>query len=293
MTMRSMTGYGQASVSHDGASIMVEIRAVNNRFLDVSVRAQPGLMRYEQETRDLISAQITRGKIDVFVSAPPSLTGKSKLSVDEPLLADFVATLRRLAQKHGLTGDVTVDMLSDFRPGFSVETEPDESAESWAPIKDCINQALEQLMEMRRREGESLHSKIVEQLEALRQDVRTLETTVTAAEQRTRSKVLDFVRKECEVPELDSDRLEQEVAILLVKSDVSEELARMWSHLDQFSSLCTQEPAVGKQLTFICQEMLREVNTIAAKTQSKEAVSKTIEMKSRIEIIREQLNNIE
>lgn len=292
MTMKSMTGYGQGSSTIDSAEIRVEIRSVNYRFLDVSVRTPPGFMKYEQRIRDLVSERVRRGKIDVFVSAPASLTGTTRVSVDEGLVEDFVRTLRHLAKKHGLSGDIRVEALANFRPAFSVETTPD-TAELWEPIKDCIIQSLDQLVEMRNKEGSSLEAKIIEQITALHEDLKELESSFTGGEQRIRDRVLDFVRKQCDMAEIDSDRLEQEVALLLVKSDVSEEMARLASHLEQFETLSKSESAMGKQLLFICQEMLREVNTIAAKSQSKEVVALTIKMKSRIEIIREQLNNIE
>ncbi|HUT03632.1 MAG TPA: YicC/YloC family endoribonuclease [bacterium] len=290
--MKSMTGYGQGSSTIGDVDIRAEIRSVNYRFLDVSVRTPPGFMKYEQKIRDLVSGRIRRGKVDIFISAPATLTGTTRVSVDEGLVADFVKTLRRLAEKHGLSSDVGLEALANFRPAFSVETTPD-TKEVWEPIRDCIMQSLEQLVQMRNKEGSSLETKIVEQITGLNEDLRELERSFTGGEQRIRDRVLDFVRKQCDMAEIDGDRLEQEVALLLVKSDVSEEMARLASHLNQFETLSKSESAVGKQLTFVCQEMLREVNTIAAKSQSKEVAARTIEMKSRIEIIREQLNNIE
>ncbi len=290
--MKSMTGYGQGSFTIENVEVRAEIRSVNYRFLDVSVRTPPGFMKYEQKIRDLVSGRIRRGKVDIFISAPATLTGSTKVSVDEGLMADFVKTLRRLAEKHGLSGDVGLETLASFRPAFSVETTPD-TKEVWNPIRNCIMQSLDQLVQMRNKEGSSLETKIVEQITALHEDLKELERSFTGSEQRIRDRVLDFVRKQCDMAEIDSDRLEQEVALLLVKSDVSEEMARLASHLNQFETLSKSESAVGKQLTFVSQEMLREVNTIAAKSQSKEVAARTIEMKSRIEIIREQLNNIE
>jgi len=292
MVMKSMTGYGQGSATFEDAAIRTEIRSVNNRFIDVSVRTPPGLMKYEQKIRDLVSGRFKRGKIDIFVSAPAGLAGTTRVAVDESLVSEFIGTLRRLSEEHGLSGDIGLDMLAAFRPAFSVETIPD-TKDLWDPIKECIIQSLDQMLQMREKEGASLQAKITEQIEGLTQDMKELESDLSGSEQRIRKRLLDFVRKQCEMPELDSDRLEQEVAVLLVKSDVSEEMARLYSHLSQFRSLSEADSPLGKQLTFVCQEMLREVNTIASKSQSKEIAARTIEMKSRIEIIREQLNNIE
>ncbi len=290
--MKSMTGYGQGSASLESAEIRTEIRSVNNRFLDISVRTPPGFMKYEQRIRKLVSDRVKRGKIDIFVSAPSSLAGASKVSVDESLVSEFIGALRRLSREHGLSGDIRLEMLAGFRPAFSVETTSD-TTDVWNPVKNCVIQSLDQLLRMREDEGANLQAKITEQIDALKQDMKGLEGDLTGGEQRIRDRVLDFVREQCEMPELDSDRLEQEVALLMVKSDVSEEVVRLHSHLSQFESLSETDSPVGKQLTFLCQEMLREVNVIAAKSQSKEIASRTIEMKSRIEIIREQLNNIE
>jgi len=292
MVMKSMTGYGQGSATFEDVAIRTEIRSVNNRFLDISVRTPPGLMKYEQKIRDLVSERVKRGKIDVFVSAPAGLAGTTRVSVDESLVSEFIGALKRISEEHGLSGDVGLEMLASFRPAFCVETTPD-AKEVWDPIKDCITQSLEQMLQMREKEGASLQAKVTEQIEGLKQDMKGLEGDLVGSEQRIRDRLLEFVRKQCEMPELDSDRLEQEVAFLLVKSDVSEEMARLFSHLNQFQSLSKADSPVGKQLTFVCQEMLREVNTIASKSQSKEVAGRTIEMKSRIEIIREQLNNIE
>jgi len=292
MVMKSMTGYGQGGATFEDAAIRTEIRSVNNRFLDVSVRTPPGLMKYEQRIRDLVSGRIKRGKIDVYVSAPAGLAGTTRVAVDESLVSEFISALRRLSEEHGLSGDIGLEMLAGFRPAFSVETTPD-TRELWDPIEDCITQSLEQMVQMREKEGASLQAKIAEQIEGLGRGMKGLEGDLVGSEQRIRDRLLEFVRKHCEMPELDSDRLEQEVALLLVKSDISEEMARLYSHLDQFQSLSKADSPVGKQLTFVCQEMLREVNTIASKSQSKEVAARTIEMKSRIEVIREQLNNIE
>ena len=290
--MKSMTGYGQGSACLESAEIRAEIRSVNNRFLDISVRTPPGFLKYEQRIRSLVSDRVKRGKIDIFISAPSNLTGTAKVSVDESLVSEFIGALRRLSREHGLSGDIGLEMVAGFRPAFSVETTSD-TKDLWDPVKDCVIQSLDQLLRMRVDEGANLQAKITEQIDALKQNMIGLEGDLTGSEQRIRDRVLDFVRKQCEMPELDSDRLEQEVAILLVKSDVSEEVVRLHSHLGQFESLSETDSPVGKQLTFLCQEMLREVNVIAAKSQSKEIASRTIEMRSRIETVREQLNNIE
>jgi len=290
--MKSMTGYGQGSASLESTEIRTEIRSVNNRFLDISVRTPPGFMKYEQKIRKLVSDRIKRGKIDIFLSAPSSLAGTTKVSVDESLVSEFIGALRRISREHDLSGDVKLDMVASFRPAFSVETTSD-TKDVWNIVKDCITQSLDQLLGMREKEGANLEVKLIEQIDALKQDMKRLEGDLAGSEQRIRDRVLDFVRKQCETPELDSDRLEQEVALLLVKSDVSEEVVRLHSHLGQFKSLSETDSPMGKQLTFLSQEMLREVNVIAAKSQSKEIATRMIEMKSRIEIIREQLNNIE
>jgi len=292
MAMKSMTGYGQGCATFEQAAIKAEIRSVNNRFLDVSVRTPPGFMKYEQKIKDLVSVRVSRGKIDVFVSAPPTLAGTTRVLVDESLVSEFINALKRLAEKYGLADDVSLEMLADFRPAFCVETTSD-TKEVWDPIMDCVNRSLDQLVQMRENEGANLQAKVTEQIKGLRQDVKGLERDLTGGEQRIRDRLLEFVRTQCEMPELDSDRLEQEVALLLVKSDISEEMARLASHLNQFEALSEALSPVGKQLTFLCQEMLREVNVISSKSQSKEVSSRTIGMKSRIEIIREQLNNIE
>ncbi|MBN1593669.1 MAG: YicC family protein [Candidatus Coatesbacteria bacterium] len=290
--MISMTGYGQGTSTIDNAEIRAEMRSVNNRFLDISVRTPPGFLKYEQKIRNMVSERVSRGKVDIFVSAPSNISGTSRISVDESLVGDFVKTLRRLGQEHGLSGEVQLDTLANFRAAFSVENTSD-TKDLWAPLEDCVTQSLNQMVSMRVGEGANLKAKIMEQIGSLKGDMKGLERDLSGSEQQIRDKVLDFVRKHCEMPEVDLDRLEQEVAVLLVKSDVSEEVARLYSHLSQFDSLSESSEPIGKQLTFLCQEMLREVNVIAAKSQSKEIASRTIEMKSRIEIIREQLNNIE
>jgi len=290
--MMSMTGYGQGTYSDGELQVCTEMRAVNYRFLDISLRLPPGLMKYEQRLRDLISARIKRGKVDVFISTPSSSLGTSKLVVDERLAAEFVGTLRRLSREYALSGDVSVGMIADFRPAFSVETSP-EAPDVWEPIRESVTKALAQLQEMRAKEGASLLAAISRELEGFKQDLKEVERLVRTAEQRIGDRILEFVRNQCSVNQIDRERLEQEVALLLVKTDVSEELARLSSHLAQFEAFTKREGPVGKRLTFICQELLREVNTISSKAQSKEVASKVIEMKSRIESIREQLNNIE
>ncbi|MCD6326209.1 YicC family protein [bacterium] len=292
MSMKSMTGFGQASVSGEDGLIRAEIKAVNNRFLDISIRMPPGFMKYEAKIRELISQSVHRGKVDVFIAAPPSVTSTSRLVIDESLVKELVGTLRRLSEEHALSGKITPDTIAAFRPAFFIETTPD-APDVWDLLQVCMSESLERFEEMRNREGLALQGKILEEIAGLKKDAKQLETELAGRELHIRDRLLEFVRTQCNIPEVDSDRLEQEVALLLVKHDISEENVRLWSHLDQFSLLSEQDSPKGKQLNFISQELLREVNTIASKTQSKEISSLTIKMKSRIEIIREQLNNIE
>ena len=297
--IRSMTGYGRVEVEEAGMSVSVNLRSTNHRFLDVQLRLPAALESQETLLRRLMKNRLIRGHVEVTVGLDRPATGE--LQLDRKLLAAYVATFQALRQEFGSAGEP--DLLGLLRvPGLVVarngEMSPEDSAKVQQMLERAVTEALERLNEMRAREGESLERDLrlrLARLGELRESIAGLAQRVP---QLYRQRLDARIRELMGSLELDAARVSQEVAYLASRSDVTEELTRFQSHLDQVDHLLGESPEVGKKLDFLLQEMNREANTLLSKTTDVpevglEIARQAIEMKTEIEKLREQAQNIE
>jgi uncharacterized protein (TIGR00255 family) len=297
--IRSMTGYSRVEDEEAGFGLLVGIRSTNHRFLDPQLRLPSSLDALEPVVRRLLKEQVTRGHVEISISLTRG--GSTELQLDRKLLAAYVATYDVLRREFGTAAEPDVMELLRV-PGLVVSGSGDLSSDEFARIRQVLErallQALQKLNEMRTREGESLERDLLARLARL-EELRTgISKLAEKAPQYYQKRVESRVRDLAGSVELDSGRLAQEVAYLASRSDVAEELTRFQSHLDQLRQLLAESSEIGKKLDFLLQEMNREANTLLSKTTDVpeigiEITRQAIEMKTEIEKLREQAQNIE
>jgi uncharacterized protein (TIGR00255 family) len=288
-----MTGFGRGEAAGQGRTFTVEVQSVNHRFLEVRSRMPKRLSGLEPRIQQTIQERFSRGHFEVLVLEKDLDSRSRTLKVDVPLAMQYVDALRTLRQALGLPGEVTLEMLTAQRDLIVVEESPESLDETWGELLPGLTQALDALEEMRRREGEAL-------LANLKMHLDQIEVTLTGIEERAPGLVrIQRDRLRERVAELldnrlpDPARLEQEVALLVERGDVTEECDRLRSHLAQFRGLLEQPGPQGRKLDFLLQEMHREANTLGAKSADATLAHEVVELKTSIERLREQVQNLE
>ncbi len=292
--MQSMTGYGRAFVEIDGRQMTVEVKSVNHRFLDIAFRMPRNLMFLEDAARKAVGAKLSRGHVDVFVTYRNLRTDARTVQVDEALFGAYADALRSLAELSGsgLRDDRTLMGIARM-PDVMTVTEADEDQDAVrALMLAALNEALEGLVAMRGREGDTIRADLSGRVDAIERMTAAVEArypeTVEEYRQRLKSAVAELVDSG-----VDENRLLMEVAIMADRSAIAEEIVRLNSHVQQLRALLDATEPVGRRVDFIVQELNREVNTISSKSQDIPITRLTVDMKAEIEKLREQVQNIE
>lgn len=291
--IKSMTGYGSAKAAVEGMEITVELKSVNNRYLDTSIRLPRSFMFAEEAVKAAVQRHISRGKVDVFVSVDASEAGDVTVKVNEALLSGYVSAVRHIAEEYSLPEELTAYNLSRFPDVLCVERAEMDAEALSAGIASVAEQALEDFDSMRLREGEKLRDDVLNRLATIDGFVSVIEreSPKTAAEYRARLEA-----KMAEVLNgagVDENRILAEAAIFADHIAVDEETVRLRSHMAQLKTLMNGASPVGRKIDFLIQEFNREANTIGSKCQSSEIAHVVVDLKSEIEKIREQIQNIE
>ncbi len=297
--IRSMTGYSRVETEEAGFALTVSIRGTNHRFLDPQLRLPSSLEALEPVVRRLLKEYVLRGHVEISVGFAGA--GATELEIDRKLLSAYLKGYQTLKQEFGTAAEP--DLMALLRvPGLVVtgngEMAPEELERIRQMLERALAQALAQLNEMRAREGESLERDLLSRLARLEALRRTISHLAERAPQYYKQRLEGRIRDLAGSVEMDSGRLAQEVAYLASRSDIAEELTRFQSHLDQVRQLLAESSEVGKKLDFLLQEMNREANTLLSKTTDVpevglEITRQAIEMKTEIEKLREQAQNIE
>ena len=291
--IRSMTGYGRGeSVLHD-RTITVEVRAVNNRYLDCAVKIPRLYVFAEDAVKSYVQKKVGRGKVDVFVSIDATAADKVAVSLNRPVADGYYQALLQMRDTYGLSDDISVSLLSRFPDVFLVEKEQGDADVIAGDIVQVLAQALEDFNAMREREGQKL-------AEDIRRKAETIGTLVSQVEARSpqtvseyREKLRQRMQEVLENTQIDESRILTEAAIFADKVAVDEETVRLRSHLAQLEEMLTQGGAIGRKLDFLIQEFNREANTIGSKCSDVALARVVVELKGEIEKIREQVQNIE
>lgn len=292
--LSSMTGFGKAEIKQDGVSVSVEVKSLNSRFLEVVLKIPRILQSREFEIRELIRRKITRGKITISINLEIDPAYLRTFGINFDIVSHFVKLLRELKKRAKVKGEIKLDHLLMFREIFDSGSVNDISDEHWEIVKSAIDEAIDKLVEARKKEGLELSKDIENRINLISEH---LEKILTLSEQSLKNKqsmLKQRIEKIFEDVEFDKNRLEMEIVLLADKLDVTEECVRLKSHLKFFlETLKSDEVAVGRRLNFLLQEMLREATTIGAKTEDAEITYLVIAIKEEIEKIREQLQNVE
>jgi len=290
----SMTGYGRYKLEDDsGFNITVEIKSVNHRFLDLSFRLPKNYLWLEESLGKVIKPYFQRGRIDVFVAIEKQSTGQSaQLTVNQALLASYLRHFKQLKKEFKLPGKIRLEQLFMFPDLFSIKEEFNEEALQQAVCK-ALQGAAEALLQMRRKEGEMIVADLMERLELLTKNIEEIQEIASDLPRIYQEKLQIAARELLGEIEVDEQKLATEVLFYVERSAITEEIVRFKSHLAQFRSTLQASGPVGRKLDFITQELYREINTIAAKTTELSISQYIVDMKTEIEKIREQVQNIE
>lgn len=289
----SMTGYGRSQQTIDGRDILVEIKSVNHRYFEASIRCPRAYGYLEERVKSAIAAQVSRGKLDIGITVY-SVDGKEvQVQMNRALAASYLDALRDMSQELYLEDDIKTSALARFQDIFTVVRTADDEDEVFAAVSQVLNSALERFIDMRRIEGERLLSDVHSRLNAIEGIVGEIERlspkTISDYKERLTAKLNEVLENK----NIDESRVLTEVAIFAEKIAVDEETVRLRSHISQFEKLVKGKDPVGRKLDFLLQEMNREINTIGSKCQDVAVTNLVIEVKSELEKIREQIQNIE
>lgn len=291
--VKSMTGYGRAVETVNGREFTVEVRSVNNRYLDCTVKLPRGLSFGEDAVKQAVKATISRGKVDVFVSVRSEGAQDTAVSLNKPMVEGYLAALKQLQTDYGVTGEITVSMLSGLPDVFLLDKPQVDEQQLLADFLSVAEKALASFNAMRTTEGAAL-------AEDLRSRGETILSLVSQVEAGSPQTVADYrARLEAKLQEvlantsIDESRILTEAAIFADKVAVDEETVRLRSHLSQMNTMLASGGPIGRKLDFLLQEMNREANTIGSKCSDVRLARVVVEIKAELEKIREQTQNIE
>ena len=291
--IKSMTGYGRAQGSFSGGEITVEVKSVNNRYLDCGVKLPRGYAYLEEGVKSLVQKTISRGKVDVYITINSAGADNVKISVNGPVAAGYIEAMRSLVRDYGIQDDISVSAISQFNDVFLVEKQEQDENEVKTAISSVVQNALDAFDAMRTREGEALKADLLQKADGILTLVSSVEArspiTVAAYRERLAAKM----REVLEERQIDEARIIQEAAIYADKVAVDEETVRLRSHVDQLKGMLNDGGVIGRKLDFLMQEMNREANTIGSKGNDVEQARNVVNIKSELEKIREQIQNIE
>lgn len=291
--IKSMTGYGSAKGTVEGIEVCVELKSVNNKFLDTSVRLPRSFLFTEETIKSAVMTHITRGKVDVFVTVDTSMADDMVVKVNEPLLKGYIAALKQIAKDNDLPNDITAMSVSRFPDVLNVEKKELDAEAVAAGIRNIAEQALCDFDAMRIREGAKLMEDVLSKLETIEKLVGIIEVespkTVDEYREKLRQKLLEVLG----TSGIDETRIVTEAAIFADKVAVDEETVRLRSHMAQLRTMLDGGSPIGRKIDFLLQEFNREANTIGSKCQNADIAHVVVDLKSEIEKIREQIQNIE
>lgn len=291
--IKSMTGYGSAKGSVEGLGITIELKSVNNRYLDTSVRMPRSFLFAEDAIKGAVQSHISRGKVDVFVSVDSSEAGDMTVKVNEPLLRGYVEALRHIAEEYGLPDDLSTMSVSRFPDVLTVEKRDFNAEAITEGIKSIAAQALDDFDGMRLREGEKLRDDVLSRLETIERLVTVIETEAPKTVAEYRGRLEQKMAEVLGMAGIDENRILAEAAIFADHIAVDEETVRLRSHMSQLRTMINGKSPTGRKIDFLIQEFNREANTIGSKCQNSDIAHIVVDLKSEIEKIREQIQNIE
>lgn len=291
--IKSMTGFGRCEVSEGDRKITVEMKSVNHRYLDVSMKMPKKLNFFDSAIRALLKEYIQRGKVDVYITYEDLSESKVALTYNSKIAAQYMDYFRQMEEQFGLNNDVQVSVLARCPEVLVMEEQQEDEDEIWHLLEQALRGACERFVETRIREGEALKSDLISKLDEMLKLVAFIEERSPQIVAEYRQKIEAKVKELLADAQIDESRIATEVTIFADKICVDEEIVRLKSHVEATKAALEAGGSIGRKLDFIAQEMNREANTTLSKANDLEISSRAIDLKTEIEKVREQIQNIE
>lgn len=291
--IKSMTGFGRCEICEADRKFTVEMKSVNHRYLDVTIKMPKKLNFFESAIRAVLKEYIQRGKVDIFISYEDLTEENVSVKYNRDVAAKYLEYLRQMSEDFGLEDDIRISTLSRYPEVFTMEEVEADEKDLWAVLEKAVRGAAEGFVETRIREGENLKADLISKLDGMLEHVAFIEARSPQIIAEYRQKLTDRVKELLEDTRVDEGRLLTEVTIFADKVCVDEEIVRLKSHIASVKQTLNAGGSIGRKLDFLAQEMNREANTILSKTNDLEISDRGIELKTEIEKVREQIQNIE
>lgn len=292
--MKSMTGFGRGSVTEKTFAVTVELKTVNNRFLDVALKLSGEMQSLEATIKRAVSSRLSRGRVDVTLQY--DRTNEVNYELNRPLIKGFLSAMKEMRDEFSLSGEADLNVVARL-PNVLVPKKDDIGVEFIAGVEDALTAALDDLERMRENEGRMLKDELAGRLDEIENRLPAIQTeSATIGEEyqaRLTKRIGEMLAKSDTQIEIDQSRLAQEIAYIAERADISEEIARLRAHIEHFRTIMNEDKEVGKRLDFLTQELNREANTITSKTNNMIVKENALQIKSEIEKIREQVQNVE
>lgn len=291
--IKSMTGFGRAEVQDSDRKFAVEIKSVNHRYLDFNIKVPKKLSFFESNIRTVLKEYMQRGKVDVFITYEDFTQSNIVLQYKREIAAQYVRYMQEMAEEFGIENDLTATKLGHFQEVFSMEEQSADEKELWALLEKALRDACEKFTEAREKEGENLRRDLSLKLEGMKKNVELVEERSPQILMEYRSRLETKMKELLEDTKIEESRIATEVILFADKMCTDEETVRLKSHIDHMLEVLSESTGIGRKLDFIAQEMNREANTILSKANDLETSNLAIDLKTEIEKVREQIQNIE
>ncbi len=289
----SMTGFGRCETQVNGRQITVEMKSVNHRYFEFSCRTTRGYSFLEDKLKKYVAQKVARGKVDMYVSITEAEDSEVQVAINKPLASGYVNAIHSLATEYNIPDDLSVSVLSRYSDIFQIHKEEQDEEQVFADVKVALDIALQSFLSMREAEGEKLKEDVLSRVDTIMSIVSQIEERSPITVEEYRSKLTKRISDMLSGTEIDEQRILTEAAIFADKVAVDEETVRLRSHFEQMKTFFDSGVPIGRKLDFIVQEMNREANTIGSKVTDSILAHKVVDIKSEIEKIREQIQNIE
>ncbi|WP_026893919.1 YicC/YloC family endoribonuclease [Clostridiisalibacter paucivorans] len=292
--VKSMTGFGRGENSDDFRQFIIEIKSVNHRYNDVIIKMPKHLSYLEENIKKLIKEKVNRGRVEVYIHLTNLEDRGVEVKPDIYLAKSYIKALGELCEECNIEKNLSLKMLSSFPDVLKIEKKDEDEDEIWMCLKPAVEKAINNLYIMRAKEGKELAHDIIDRSNIIEKTVKGIENRASGVVLEYKNKLKNRIEELLEdAYELDETRLANEVAYFADKSNITEEIVRLFSHINQLKKTINADMPVGRKLDFLVQEMNREVNTIGSKVGDLEITNSVVEIKSELEKIREQIQNIE
>ena len=291
--IKSMTGFGRSEVVTDERKITIELKSVNHRYLDLSIKMPKKLSFLEGSIRNLMKTYIQRGKVDVYITYEDYTINNGTLKYNKELAAEYIACLKQIQQDFDLDYDIKVSTLSRYPDILTMEEQSVDEEELWSILEPPVREACEKFVQTRTQEGHNLEKDLLEKLDGLDKKVTRIEERSPEVVNAYRTKLEAKVSELLEDTQIDDNRIAAEVTLYADKIAVDEEIVRLQSHISSMTDVLESDESIGRKLDFMAQEMNREANTILSKSSDVDLADHAIELKTNVEKVREQIQNIE